>query len=145
MEATRIKAARAHLTLAEGLIEAAEITAGSSEYEIRNAFSRSYYALFHACCGYLLAQNAPNAQGVAKKHGSLHAEMEKWMGKEFGRFLRGCYELRRKSDYQAEWAMPPFFERIEKLELARRQCYFVTATAKSLISTSAVRDPNDQL
>ncbi len=127
------KAARGHLRLAEGLIETAKIGDAASEYEIRNAFSRAYYALFHACCGYLFAQGVANVRVLIKDHGKLHAEMDRGMGRPFGRFMRDCYELRRNSDYRAEWAVPPFYSCVEKLKHARTQCYFVVATAKRLI------------
>lgn len=120
--------------LAEGLIRTAVLGDTASEYEIRNAFSRAYYALFHACHGYLLAQDRANVNRVSKSHGSLHAEMERRMGRSFGRFLRDSYELRRKSDYEPEWPVPPIYLCIERLKQAWTQCYFVTTTAHKLKS-----------
>ena len=127
------RAAAAHLRLAEGLIKTAEISAAASEYEIRNAFSRSYYALFHACCGYLLAQNEPNANEVVKNHGRLHSKMYK-VGKAFGDDLTRCYELRRKADYDADWSVPPYFSCVERLKRDRGNLYYVRRTAKNLIA-----------
>jgi len=128
------KAARGHLRLAEGLTKTANISDALSEYDIRNAFSRSYYALFHACRGYLWARNVMEANVIGKRHGTLHAEMERRMGKSFGRFLWDAYELRRSSDYEPAWSVPPLYVCVDRLKQARRQCYFVLVTAKNLIS-----------
>jgi len=134
LDVSRPRAAAAHLRLAEGLIKTVRIGEAPSEYEIRNAFSRSYYALFHACHGYLLAQKTADVNAVGKTHGSLHAEMERRMGRSFGQFLRDCYELRRMSDYRPEWSVPPGYVCFEKLKRAWTQCYFVMTTARRLAS-----------
>jgi uncharacterized protein (UPF0332 family) len=127
-------AARSHLRLAEGLTKTANVGDAPSEYDVRNALSRSYYALFHACRGYLWARNVAEANVIGKRHGTLHAEMERRMGKSFGRFLRDAYELRRSSDYEPASSVPPLYVCVDRLKQARRQCYFVLVTAKNLIS-----------
>ena len=133
MELSGNKAARGHLRLAEGLIRTAKISDASSECELRNAFSRSYYALFHACRGYLWAKGV-DVHSLGRKHGRLHDEMGKWMGRSFGDFLRNSYELRRMSDYIPEWNPPPLYLSIEKLRTAQKQCYFVMVTGQKLSS-----------
>jgi uncharacterized protein (UPF0332 family) len=123
--------ARGHLRLAGGLVKSAKVRNAPSEYELRNAFSRSYYSLFHACRGYLWASGV-DVVSLGKKHGRLHDEMEKWWGKAFGDFLRKSYELRRKSDYIPEWNQLPLYKHIEELKTAQRQCYFVIVTGQNL-------------
>ena len=123
--------ARGHLRLAGGLVKSAKVGNAPSEYELRNAFSRSYYSLFHACRGYLWASGV-DVVSLGKKHGRLHDEMEKWLGKAFGDFLRKSYELRRKSDYIPEWNQLPLYKHIEELKTAQRQCYFVIVTGQNL-------------
>jgi uncharacterized protein (UPF0332 family) len=127
------RAAEKHLRLAEGLIKTAKISDAASEYEIRNAFSRSYYALFHACCGYLWAAGI-DVNSLGRKHGRLHDEMGRWVGKSFGNFLRSSYELRRKSDYIPEWNPPPQDMSLGMLISAQKQCYFVMVTGRKLCS-----------
>jgi uncharacterized protein (UPF0332 family) len=125
--------ARKYLMLAEGLIRTTNISDVLSEYEIRNAFSRSYYAPFHASHGYLRAAEV-NTEGLGKKHGRLHAEMERWLGRSFGQFVRNLYELRRKSDYEPDWQVPPGYWVFDRLKAARKQCYFLIVTAQKLIA-----------
>jgi len=119
--------------LAEGLIKTTNINDPPSEYEIRNAFSRSYYALFHASHGYLRAAEV-DTEVLGKKHGRLHAEMERWLGRSFGQFVRNSYELRRKSDYEPAWQVPPDYWVADRLKAARMQCYFLIVTAQKLIA-----------
>ena len=130
----RSSAPSSHLRLAEGLIKTAEIGEAHSEYEIRNAFSRSYYALFHASHGYLRAAGVGVMSTGRKHHGSLHAEMGRQMGRSLGQFLRSAYEFRRNSDYQPDWSVPPCYSCVERLKEARGHYYFVKRTAENLIS-----------
>jgi uncharacterized protein (UPF0332 family) len=44
---------RRHLRMAKGFLETANVVQASSEFEERNALSRAYYAMFHACCAWL--------------------------------------------------------------------------------------------
>jgi len=92
--------ARAYIGLAAGFMETASIGKASTEHEIRNAFSRSYYAIYHVSHGYLLASRTARIRtgerGLA--HGTLHSMMERQMGKAFGRFMRECFKLRLDSD-----------------------------------------------
>lgn len=133
MDLSGNRAVEKHLRLAEGLIKTTKISDTASEYEVRNAFSRSYYPLFHACHGYLWAAGI-DVDSLGRKHGRLHEEMGKWMGRSFGDFLRKSYELRRMSDYIPEWIPPPLYSSIARLKTAQKQCYFVMVTGQRLSS-----------
>jgi len=128
--------ARAYLGLAAGFMETASVGKASTEHEIRNAFSRSYYAIYHVSHGYLLASRTvrirTGERGLA--HGTLHSMMERQMGKAFGRFMRECFKLRLDSDYRPEWTVPPFFDCNEKLKQARTQFHYVTRMTQNLLS-----------
>ncbi len=126
--------AEAHLRLAEGFIKTA-VVAGSSECEIRNAFSRVYYALFHACYAHLLGTgtDAAQAEEIARNHGRLRSTMRGPMGKTFEQYLRGAYERRRQSDYKPEWAVPVAAVAQEELKQARAQFYFLFQTARRIL------------
>lgn len=125
MDSVREKAARGHLRLAEGLIRTAVLSDAASEYEVRNAFSRAYYALFHVCSGYLWASTGIDVEKIAKDHGRLRHEMGRWLGKSFERFLGDSYDLRRQADYRPEWNPAPIYSCSEKLKRARRHFYAV--------------------
>jgi uncharacterized protein (UPF0332 family) len=90
---------RQHLRLAKGLLETTVLTPESTEFEERNSLSRAYYALFHASCALMLS----NGLEPSKSHGGLRVQIQRWLGKSFGRFLGDLYELRRSSDYEASW------------------------------------------
>ncbi|HEV2379249.1 MAG TPA: hypothetical protein VG206_05565 [Terriglobia bacterium] len=127
------KKAEAHLRLAEGFIKTAEVRGSCSEFEIRNAFSRVYYALFHACYAHLLGigTDAAEAEEIARDHGRLHSSMRQPIGKQFERFLRDAYERRRQSDYRPEWAVPAFDAVREELKRATTQFYWLLSTTRS--------------
>jgi uncharacterized protein (UPF0332 family) len=88
------------LRLAQGLVETVDISALSSEYEIRNSLSRLYYAFFHASLALLLTAGR-DIEGFRKDHGRVHDAVQVRFGKYFGAFLRNLYRLRRESDYDA--------------------------------------------
>ena len=115
-------------------METADIGKASTEHEIRNAFSRSYYAMYHVSHGYLLARGMVKIGGRRMEHGTLQARMERQMGKSFGRFMRECYKLRLDSDYRPEWSVPPFFDCSESLKRARTQFHYVTRTTQNVLS-----------
>jgi len=87
------------LRLARGLLGTAVLRESSSEFEERNALSRAYYAMLHACCALMLS----NGIEPSKSHGGLRAQVQRWLGKSFGRFFGDLYELRRASDYDERW------------------------------------------
>jgi uncharacterized protein (UPF0332 family) len=126
-----------HLQLAEGFMKTAEVRDDSNECEIRNAFSRTYYALFHACCAHLLSLGASDAkvESISKDHGRLHSTMREPMGKPFERYLRDAYERRRQSDYKPEWAVPAPSAVREELKQARTQFYWLLYTTRRSLGT----------
>lgn len=97
------KEVRRHLRLARGFIETASVRSDSGEFEIRNALSRSYYALFHACHAWLAMNNIP--LGRRRQHESLIRETRDERGKEFGERLERFWALRKRADYDE----PEFF------------------------------------
>jgi uncharacterized protein (UPF0332 family) len=130
------KKARAHLRLGEGFITSAEVGDASSEYDIRNAFSRAYYALFHVCYAHLLGREIdPVAvEAIASDHGGFQSKMQSLVGKWFGRFLQNAYELRRQSDYKPEWAVPAAMVAHSELKRARTQFYWLFHTTRKSLS-----------
>ena len=127
--------ARSHLRLAEGLMKTAQIADGASEFEIRNAFSRSYYALFHACYAHLLASgtDATKAAAIARDHGRLQSAMRRPMGKPFERFLKSACETRHRSDYKPEWTVPAAAVAQKELSQAKKQFYFLLFTVRRML------------
>ena len=134
MDSIRARAARGHLRLAEGLIKTAVLDKGASEYEIRNALSRAYYGLFHACRGYLWAREEVNVEGLGRKHPSLHSEMARHMGGPFRQFLTRSWKLRCSSDYEPEWRALPEHRCLREVKEARAQYFFVIREAEKLMS-----------
>ena len=94
------KKVRQHLELARGFLETTVVGLDSTEFEERNALSRAYYAMFHACCAWLASKD-----GIVKKlkHFELLDEMHRSRGKRFGDFMRDIRGMRRSADYREEW------------------------------------------
>jgi uncharacterized protein (UPF0332 family) len=67
------------------------------EFQLRNALSRSYYALFHACHGWLAMKNVPKSR--RKHHQLMFAQIRTKRGREFGDRLEGFWLLRMTADY----------------------------------------------
>ncbi|MGH9342641.1 MAG: hypothetical protein ACRD19_02605 [Terriglobia bacterium] len=109
-----------------------DIGDNSTEYEVRNAFSRLYYALFHVYKGYLWARGF-DVDSLGKRHGRLRGEMYRQEGKLFGDFVRDSYELRRMSDYIPEWKLPPTYAVIEKLKSGRSWFYSLFLATRNLL------------
>ena len=132
----RVKVA-AHLKLANGFMETVGVGALSSEYEIRNAISRLYYAFFHASLALLLTVRS-NVEHFSKNHGRVHDEVEKRIGKPMGRRLRELYEFRRMCDYEEDLLERKYGGNIEKarneamglLKSARGHFYWIYVEAQ---------------
>jgi uncharacterized protein (UPF0332 family) len=126
------RTAEAHLRLAEGFIATAEVIDASSEVEIRNAFSRAYYAMFHAGYAVLLGEgNAPVVvERIAKEHGRLQSALRRPLGREFERYIRDLYDRRRQADYEALWSVPSASVARSELKRARGQFYWLLRTAQ---------------
>jgi uncharacterized protein (UPF0332 family) len=91
---------RQHLRLAKGLLETASLVEAGSEFEERNALSRAYYAMFHACCAWLALKF-----GIVHKlrHDDLIDEMHRRCGRDFGDFMRDVRGMREAADYREDW------------------------------------------
>jgi uncharacterized protein (UPF0332 family) len=126
------RTAEAHLRLAEGFIATTEVVDTSSEGQIRNAFSRAYYALFHACYAHVLASGMEvgKAEAIRRDHGRLRSTMRDPMGKTFERFLGETYDRRRQADYEADWLVPSATAAQEKLRQVRTHFYWVVREAR---------------
>lgn len=115
------------LRLAQGLVETAEVSALSSEYQMRNSLSRLYYACFHASLALLLTTGRDIEQ-FRKDHGRVHDAVQARFGKSFGVFLRNLYRLRPESDYDVA-----MFERTYRgdIEKARKEFILFVKIAKT--------------
>lgn len=109
---------RRHLRMANGFMATAVIRDDSSEFEIRNALSRSYYALFHVCHAWLAMKNVPS--GRRKRHETLINEIRIKRGKEFGDRLEGFWVLRKRADYDEPelFGAAPFGRDLDKFRLS---------------------------
>jgi uncharacterized protein (UPF0332 family) len=94
-----------YLGLALGLFVSVQFPATCTEYEVRNGFSRLYYAFFHASLAFLLSQGE-EIDRYRWYHGDVHAAVGRRMGKYFGKFFRELYGARKEADYE-----PAFFSR----------------------------------
>jgi len=126
------RTAEAHLRLAEGFIKTTDVVDTSSEVEIRNAFSRAYYAMFHVGYAVLLSEgNDPVAvEGIAKDHGRLHSALRHPTGRSFERYVRAVYDRRRQADYEPDWPVPSASVAQAQLKLARGQFYWLLNTTQ---------------
>ena len=95
---------RRHFRLGKGFMATVVIQDNSGEFEIRNALSRSYYALFHLCHAWLAMKNV--SLGRRDTHEKLIQGIRDKRGREFGERLEGFWKLRKSADYDK----PPFFE-----------------------------------
>ena len=126
------RTAEAHLRLAEAFITTTEVVDTSSEVEIRNAFSRAYYALFHAGYAVLLGEgNDPVVvERVAKDHGRLHSALRHPTGRSFERYVRAIYDRRQQADYEPDWPVPSASFAQAELRSARKQFYWLLNTTQ---------------
>lgn len=120
----------ARLRLAEGFVETAEVTSSSSEYAIRNSMSRMYYGLFHASLALMATDQRLNIENVSRNHGMVHQRLQQLLGKTMtvSRIIRELYEVRRRSDYEADMFSVAFQGNIET---ARRESILLLKRAKT--------------
>jgi len=72
------------------------------EFQLRNAVSRSYYALFHACNAWLALKEVRDDERT--KHGNLQRTIGYHRGAASKQKLRRFYVLRERADYvPAHW------------------------------------------
>jgi uncharacterized protein (UPF0332 family) len=105
---------RRHLRLANGFMATAVIRHDSGEFQIRNALSRSYYALFHVCHAWLAMENVPLTR--RKNRRDLFEGIRRTRGKAFADRLESFWLLRKKADYDE----PVFFASEGDLDKLRR-------------------------
>jgi uncharacterized protein (UPF0332 family) len=124
---------RQHLRLAKGFLDSAVLSIGSSEFEVRNALSRSYYSMLHACNALVLGSGVE----PSKSHGGLRTQAQRLLGKSFGWLVSDLYELRRVADYEVGWAAS--FQIVEaKLKLARTNVLWACAEAQKKLRQEGV-------
>jgi uncharacterized protein (UPF0332 family) len=82
-----------------GLMATAGIADDASEWEIRNAISRSYYALFHMCHAWLALRNVEIPRGHSV-HSKLQETIRMEAGEVHGQRLASFHTLRKDADYK---------------------------------------------
>ena len=80
------------------------------EFQLRNAVSRAYYALFHVCNAWLVLRNVSERERT--RHGNLQQTIGRLRGRVSKSNLLRFYVLREKADYEPSRWKP------EDLELA---------------------------
>jgi uncharacterized protein (UPF0332 family) len=115
-----------YLGLSLGLFLSVRVLATSTEYDVRNGFSRLYYAFFHASLAFLLSQGE-NIEFYRRTHGDVHTAIDRRMGKYLGRFLRELYRSRQQADYE-----PEFFDRTYGRDIERAR-----ADARNLLNRAS--------
>jgi uncharacterized protein (UPF0332 family) len=78
----------------------------SGEFEIRNALSRAYYALFHACHAWLAVRNVPESKRNDRV--AVFGQVRSGRGKESGGRLDEFWLWRKRADYDK----PEFLEAV---------------------------------
>ena len=71
--------------LALGIFQSIFLVPTSNEYDIRNVFSRLYYAFYHASLALLVSQGI-DIDEIRKDHGRVHREIDRRLGKAMGKF-----------------------------------------------------------
>jgi len=89
---------KGHLRLALGFLGSAHIPADATEAEVRNALSRSYYALFHICQAWLANRGVPRQKRA--QQGALLDQIGRGRGQASKRQLAAFQGVREKADYQ---------------------------------------------
>lgn len=111
---------RRHLRLAKGFIATAFIRPDSGEFEIRNALSRSYYALYHALHAWLAMKNVPKAR--RRRREELFEQVLRKREKGYGSRLDRFWSLRIKADYdEPEFSeVSPYLGDLAKFRIGAR-------------------------
>lgn len=91
-----------HLALAKGFLSTVSLDSEANEYAIRNALSRSYYALFHICNAWLAKQPRLVPRDRRKNHDKLQKEIGRFRGMASQVRLKDFYKLREDADYRPE-------------------------------------------
>jgi uncharacterized protein (UPF0332 family) len=102
-----------HLGLALGLFLSVDFSATGTEYDVRNGFSRLYYAFFHASLAFLMSQGE-DVDTYRWRHGSVHAAVDRRMGKYLGRLFRELYRFRQLADYEPSFLAKSYAGDLER-------------------------------
>ncbi len=99
--------------LALGLFQSVRFLADGNEYDIRNGFSRLYYAFFHASLALLLSRGV-NIEVFRKNHGRVHTEIDRLLGKYVGQLFRELYIARRQADYEPNMFAVRYHDQLDR-------------------------------
>lgn len=89
---------KGRLELAKCFRALARFGDSAGECEIRNALSRSYYAVFHASVAFLMAKNEPGSKGNIN-HEQLQGKIGVILGKGAKSTLQALLSDRTQADY----------------------------------------------
>ena len=93
-----------------------EVTASSSEHEIRNALSRCYYAVMHACKPWLILHKEVLSTSI--NHKVLQAMIRDRRGPDAGKRLQAIFRVRWEADYRVDMLMAgPYYGDLEKFRV----------------------------
>jgi len=104
------------LRLAKGFLATTELPANANEYEIRNALSRCYYAMYHVCNA-LLAAEAAKGRGVRPRttHKDVQKEIRHLLGDRFSDNLKKWQKRRERADYGSDWVAQAYSGDVRQL------------------------------
>jgi uncharacterized protein (UPF0332 family) len=129
-----------YLSLSVGMLSSVQFSATSNEYDIRNGFSRLYYAFFHVSLGLLIAQGE-DIDLFRKNHRMVQTQVNRNMGRYMGTTIADLYRARLQADYE-----PVFFrskyggdqqkaqmDAVTTLQRAKRNFFWIYFQAKGLL------------
>jgi len=134
------------LMLADGTMSSAEIGLNASEHEIRNALSRCYYALMHACRAWLIIHGEPASNSMS--HKVLQAKIGNKRGPAARERLIAIYRVRFAADYTPDMLTAgPYYGDLEKfrimamskVEAARQEMRLYRDEVDQYLSENATR------
>ena len=129
-----------HLSLSMGLLSSVKFSASSNEYDIRNGFSRLYYAFFHVSLGLLIAKGV-DVDVFRKDHGKVQTQVNRHMGKYMGKTIHNLYRARLQADYEPAFFRAKYGEDPQKaqtdavttLQRAKSNFFWIYFQAKGLL------------
>lgn len=133
-----------YLSLSMGLLSSVQFSASSNEYDIRNGFSRLYYAFFHVSLGLLIAKGI-DIDLFRKDHGKVQTQVNRHMGKYMGKAIHDLYRARLQADYEPLFFRSKYGEDTQKaqeraqidavttLQRAKSNFFWIYFQAKSLL------------
>lgn len=129
-----------YLSLSLGLFLSVQFSAASTEYNIRNGFSRLYYAFFHVTLGFLISQGE-DIQVLQKDHGMVQGAVKRRMGKYMDKFVHELYRQRLQADYEPSFLRTKYGGDLERarmdalatLQRATRNFYWIYWEARKAL------------